>query len=136
MSRRRRLIQHFHLVLAIVLVGLLTLLFFGNTLRYCRWRMVPARGGYGKVLLVRRSSYQCYSVADEQAALRIRLRDLASSRVSYGYQRLHILLQREGWRVSHKRVYRLCRKEGLQAEEAEKACDSLQTYGAGSRCGT
>ena len=67
-----------------------------------------------KTLLFQRSSCRYYSVADEQAALRIRLRDLASSRVSYGYRRLHILLQREGWQVNHKRVYRLYRKEGLQ----------------------
>jgi putative transposase len=53
-------------------------------------------------------------VADEQAALRIRLRDLARARVSYGYRRLHVLLQREGWRVNHKRVYRLYRLESLQ----------------------
>lgn len=65
-------------------------------------------------MLFQRSSCRYCSVADEQAALRIRLRDLASSRVSYGYRRLHILLQREGWQVNHKRVYRLYRKEGLQ----------------------
>jgi putative transposase len=52
-------------------------------------------------------------VADEQAALRIRLRDLAYARASYGYRRLHVLLQREGWRVNHKRVYRLYKLEGL-----------------------
>jgi putative transposase len=33
--------------------------------------------------------------------------------VRYGYRRLHILLRREGWRVNHKRVYRLYREEGL-----------------------
>jgi len=53
-------------------------------------------------------------VADEQAALRIRLRDLAQARVSYGYRRLHIMLLREGWKVNHKRVYRIYRQEGLQ----------------------
>ena len=52
-------------------------------------------------------------MADEQAALRIRLRDLAQARVSYGYRRLQVLLEREGWRVNHKRVYRLYREEGL-----------------------
>ena len=31
----------------------------------------------------------------------------------YGYRRLHVLLRREGWRVNHKRVYRLYREEGL-----------------------
>jgi putative transposase len=33
--------------------------------------------------------------------------------VRYGYRRLHVLLQREGWHVNHKRVYRLYREEGL-----------------------
>ena len=60
-----------------------------------------------------RSSYRYQSVADEQAVLRIRLKDLAQARVSYGYRRLHVLLQREGWAVNHKRVYRLYRQEGL-----------------------
>jgi len=65
------------------------------------------------VLRLQRSTCRYQSVADEQAALRIRLRDLAQARVSYGYRRLHILLQREGWKVNHKRVYRLYRLEGL-----------------------
>ena len=65
------------------------------------------------VIQLQRSTCQCRSVADEQAALRIRLRDLAQARVSYGYRRLHILLRREGWEVNHKRVYRLYRLEGL-----------------------
>ena len=45
--------------------------------------------------------------------MRMRLKDLAQDRVSYGYRRLHFLLQREGWAVNHKRVYRLYRQEGL-----------------------
>ena len=53
-------------------------------------------------------------MADEQAALRMRLRDLAAARVSYGYRRLYVLLRREGWPVNHKRVYRLYREEGLK----------------------
>jgi putative transposase len=44
--------------------------------------------------------------------LRLRLRDLAAARVRYGYRRLHFLLRREGWRVNHKRIYRLYRDEG------------------------
>ena len=43
----------------------------------------------------------------------MRLKDLAYSRVSYGYRRLHILLRREGWIVNHKRIYRLYAEEGL-----------------------
>ena len=66
-----------------------------------------------EVLGFPRSTCKYRSVADEQAALRMRLRDLAQARVSYGYRRLHILLSREGWKVNHKRVYRLYRAEGL-----------------------
>ena len=43
----------------------------------------------------------------------MRLKDLAESRVRYGYRRLHVLLRREGWPVNHKRVYRLYNEEGL-----------------------
>jgi putative transposase len=62
---------------------------------------------------VARSSYRYCSVAADQTALRLRLRDLAATRVRYGYRRLHILLRREGWQVNHKRVYRLYREETL-----------------------
>ena len=60
-----------------------------------------------------RSSHYYRSVADPQTALRLRLRDLANTRIGYGYRRLPILLQREGWKVNHKRVYRLYVQEGL-----------------------
>ncbi len=43
----------------------------------------------------------------------MRLKDLATARVRYGYDRLHILLRREGWRVNRKRIYRLYKEEGL-----------------------
>lgn len=43
----------------------------------------------------------------------MRIRDIALSRVSYGYRRVHVLLKREGWQVNHKRVYRLYKLEGL-----------------------
>jgi putative transposase len=61
-----------------------------------------------------RASHRYVSIRDERAELRIRLRDLAASRVRYGYRRLHILLKREGWQVNHKLVYRLYLEEGLQ----------------------
>jgi putative transposase len=66
-----------------------------------------------RVLGLSRSVYRYRSSKDDQAALRLRLRDLAATRVRYGYRRLHVLLRREGWPVNHKRVYRLYRLEGL-----------------------
>jgi putative transposase len=51
----------------------------------------------------------------------MRLRDLAGSRVRYGYRRLTVLLRREGWTVNAKRIYRLYREEGLQMRTAKRA---------------
>ena len=59
------------------------------------------------------SSYRYRSQAEDQSALRMRIRDLATARVRYGYRRLHVLLLREGWQINHKRVYRWYKLEGL-----------------------
>jgi putative transposase len=59
-----------------------------------------------------RSTYGYRSQRGDQAPLRSRLRELAAARPRFGYRRLHILLQREGWKVNHKRVHRLyCAEE-------------------------
>ena len=60
-----------------------------------------------------RSSYRYRSRRDPQTALRMRMKELAAVRVRYGYRRLHVLLQREGWSANHKRIYRLYCEEGL-----------------------
>jgi putative transposase len=49
----------------------------------------------------------------DDTPLKLRMRDIASTRVRYGYRRIHVLLQREGWRLNHKKVYRLYCLEGL-----------------------
>ena len=60
-----------------------------------------------------RSSLRYRSRRPAQEPLRKRLKELAATRVSYGYLRLYVLLRREGWRVNQKLVYRLYREEGL-----------------------
>jgi len=50
---------------------------------------------------------------DPQNALRMRLKEMAAIRVTFGFERLTILLRREGWKVNRKRVYRIYREEGL-----------------------
>ena len=42
------------------------------------------------------------------------MREIAETRVRYGYRRIHVLLRREGWDVNAKRVYRLYKEMGLQ----------------------
>lgn len=51
--------------------------------------------------------------AEANARLRLRLRELAEERRRWGYRRLHVLLQREGWMVNLKRVYRIYVEEKL-----------------------
>lgn len=62
---------------------------------------------------VARSTIRYRSVADEQVSLRMRIREIANVRVSWGYPRIWVQLRREGWQVNRKRVYRLYREEGL-----------------------
>ena len=50
---------------------------------------------------------------DPQTALKLRLRELAASRVRFGYRRLTVMLRREGWPVNAKRIYRLYTADGL-----------------------
>ena len=52
--------------------------------------------------------------------LKRRLRELAEQRRRFGYRRLHVLLQREGHVVNHKRVYRLYAEEGLQVRRRRR----------------
>jgi putative transposase len=57
---------------------------------------------------------------DPQEGLRVRLRELAASRVRYGYRRLTVLLKREGWPVNAKRIYRLYTEEGLMVRTTQR----------------
>lgn len=63
---------------------------------------------------LRNATWYYRSQARDSSVLRQRLRQLAAARPRFGYQRLHILLRREGWQVGRKRVHRLYKLEGLQ----------------------
>jgi putative transposase len=76
------------------------------------WRVSVRRAC--QVLRASRSTYQYKSRGGSQDELRQRIREIAETRVRYGYRRIHVLLQREGWAVNAKRVYRLYREMGLQ----------------------
>jgi putative transposase len=61
-----------------------------------------------------RAAWYAPSRAKDQTALRLRIKDLAHARPRFGYQRICVLLRREGWAVNRKRVRRLYRLDGLQ----------------------
>jgi putative transposase len=67
-----------------------------------------------RALPVDRSTYHYRSRRAGQAELTARIKEIAATRVRYGYRRIHVLLRREGWQVNPKRVYRLYREMGLQ----------------------
>ena len=67
-----------------------------------------------RVLRLSRGTCRYVRCKPGQGPLRQRIRELARSRVRYGYRRIHVLLRREGTRVNHKRVYRLYCLERLQ----------------------
>ncbi len=51
-------------------------------------------------LLKQPRSVQYYrSVKDPRPELRSRMREIAYTRVRYGYRRVHVLLRREGWQL-------------------------------------
>jgi putative transposase len=78
--------------------------------------------------MISRSSYHYQAKRDVQAPLRMRIVDIASTRVRYGYRRIYVLLRREGWKVNHKRVHRLYCLEGLhlRAQGKRKRIKSAQ----------
>ena len=76
------------------------------------WRVSIRRAC--RALPVERSTYHYRSRRAGQAQLTERIKEIAATRVRYGYRRIHVLLSREGWRVNHKRVWRLYRELGLQ----------------------
>jgi putative transposase len=65
------------------------------------------------LLKMSRSLYAYRSVARDSSALVMRIKEIATTRVHYGYRRVHVMLRREGWQDNVKRVYRLYQGEGL-----------------------
>lgn len=68
-----------------------------------------------------RSSYYYEAKPDlfNEALLR-RMKEIASSRVRFGFQRIWIVLRREGWNVNRKRVYRLYKEAEMQLTKKKK----------------
>src|SRR5690606_40312556 len=61
-----------------------------------------------------------YQPRTANAPLQARLVELAGERRRFGYRRLHILLEREGWIANHKRIYRLYSGAGLAVRKRRK----------------
>jgi putative transposase len=69
---------------------------------------------------VERSSYRYEARPDRNAELRSELVKLARQKPRYGYRRLHVLLERRGYEVNVKRVYRLYLEENLSVRRKKR----------------
>jgi len=67
-----------------------------------------------------RRTFRRKPTVDRNAALRVRLKELAEERGRFGSPRLLVLLRREGWPVNHKRVERIYRQEGLSLRQRRR----------------
>lgn len=61
-----------------------------------------------------RSTFHYKSRRADQAAVEKRIKEICETRVRYGYRRVHVLLDREGWDINIKKVYRIYRELGMQ----------------------
>ena len=80
-----------------------------------------------RVLRLNRGLYRRQPKKDEQAFLRMRIKEIAAVRVRYGYRRIHVLLRREGWAINVKRVYRLYKIEGLNLRNHTRRREPIKT---------
>lgn len=62
--------------------------------------------------------YESRRPSDE--GVRTRMLEIAGQKRRYGYQRIHVLLRREGFEINHKRTLRLYREEGLQVRRRKR----------------
>ena len=65
------------------------------------------------VMRISRSVYGYRSRARDARPLLQRIKEIATTRVHYGYRRVHVLLRREGWKDNCKRVYRLSYRRAI-----------------------
>lgn len=69
------------------------------------------------VLGVDRSSVRYRSVRPDDADLRKAMKAVAAERRRFGYRRVHVMLERQGWQVTQKKLRRLYREEKLQVRK-------------------
>jgi len=65
------------------------------------------------VVLLHKSKYYYKHKMRDDTLIRMRMKEIAATRVRYGFWRIYILLRREGFIDNHKRMYRIYCEEGL-----------------------
>ena len=69
---------------------------------------------------ISRSLYRYRSRRAGDDEVRTRMQEIAVEKRRYGYQRIHVVLRREGWLINHKRTLRLYREAGLAVRRRKR----------------
>jgi putative transposase len=73
-----------------------------------------------RVARLNRGTFRYRSHKDPRTELRMRIREIAQTRVRYGYRKIRVLLNWEGWNVGKYLVERIYREEGLTLRQRRK----------------
>ena len=73
-----------------------------------------------RVARLNRGTFRYRGHKDPRTELRMRIREIAQARVRYGYRKIRVLLNREGWKVGKYLVERIYREEGLTLHQRRK----------------
>jgi putative transposase len=93
-----------------------------------RWQVVDFLNGSYRVSEKRacrvtrfnRGTFRYRGHKDPRTAIRVRIRGIAQTRVRYGFWKIQVLLNREGWNVGKYLVERFSRDEGLTLHQRRK----------------
>jgi hypothetical protein len=77
-----------------------------------------------RVCRLDRGTCRYRSCLNPRTELRLRMREIAKVRVRYGYRKIRVLLNREGWNVSRYLAYRLYCEEGLALRPPQSSAPS------------
>jgi transposase InsO family protein len=93
-----------------------------------QWDVSIRRGC--RLLGIDTSSYHYSSRRPGQAGLEQRIKEIAATRVRYGYRRVHVLLRREGWPINQKK-----NAADLSRVRSATAQQNTETPGQGQAAG-
>lgn len=72
------------------------------------------------LIQVQRGTFRYQHHGRDDTVLRMRIKELAKTYIRHGYKRIYTLLMREGFKVNHKRVYRIYCEEELSLRTKKK----------------
>ena len=75
--------------------------------------------------------YRAIPCPEEQLILN-RMTEIAHTQVRYGYRSIHVLMAREGWPITHRRLFRLSPLAGLNLRMNRPR---RQVFDSRMRCG-